>query len=408
MKNEDLFRAITDLPDRQIEEAEIHHCKKKAPLWRRYAAAAAALILVAGGVLGLWYREQHGSHSPGLIAAPSGHTAHPWSKTMSAADYFRDSRETGTGAASSSEKLSDSAVPWAETRSFSEKRAELETESVLPARPEPPLLDAQAYYNADGSVYKLTFRWYCYQPYSSLELTVAPEEIHEISDVVAVALDENGNVVDPTVTVTVRDGVCITGEIDPTGGKTLTWQTEHGWYELSGFHTDSEEDMAALLDWFWDHPIDFSRFPPEAGDEYAYVALDSYEGAEELLRHVPDFRSLGYFEEGEWQGVTLKNGAFSRLELHYLAGVTEEQARESLYAEGARSVSWSLSAEPDYYERQETLGELEALSFEQVAAARAESQHIRFTWDGYSVAVYMGSNVPAEELWRIVASVQSG
>ena len=74
--------------------------------------------------------------------------------------------------------------------------------------PESPERQIQAAYNGD-SLYKVEFRR---MGRGSLRLTAAPTALREISDVVLVPLDEQGNPRSPEATATIRDGVPIPAE----------------------------------------------------------------------------------------------------------------------------------------------------------------------------------------------------
>ena len=158
-------------------------------------------------------------------------------------------------------------------------------------------------------------------------------------------INENGNILEPSVTVTERDGIQIVAEGRIDRGKTLTFQNDTGWYQIKGSGNDSYESVVVLLDWLWEHSIDFDRFTMDAGHKYDYL----YENGcladipEAFAAHIPNLAALGYETEAQW--LTLKNG-------------------EPVYFEGSYcsvnvpSLSWSVNAEPDYYDRERVVGEL--------------------------------------------------
>ena len=59
----------------------------------------------------------------------------------------------------------------------------------------------------------------------------------------------------------------------------------------------------------------------------------------------------------------------------------------------------------DLYRRR-VVGKLEDLTYDRVAEIRSREQSIYFTWDGYTVAVYIGSAGTAEDLWQVIESAQ--
>lgn len=327
---------------------------------RRWAALAACLVLALGlGAAAL--RHQNSARADPNPHRPVNH----WTEDMRADRYFQYGDGTGVSSSSGS-----SVAPWAESRDFSGERAAWEAEGILPVMAEHLLFDAAGYYNADGSLYSVQLGWYrrpqagerLEDAYSDLVLTAGRAAVPQISDVVSVELDADGRVVSPAITVTERDGVYIVGERGSTGGGTLTWQTDAGWYQLSGSWNDSYDDLVLLLDWFWAHPLDFDRFSVGRGDRITQGTLAD---CPEAAPYLPDFAALGYGVR-ESESVTLRNGRFERLEVcHTDAG-------------GTHCLWWVVDAAPDYYERKEALGAADALTYEQVAAALREGQHVTF------------------------------
>ncbi len=397
MNSAALVDAIGSAGDSYVADAHDDSVRKKAKHWLRWSVPAACLLLAAVGIV-----AAHRQKTP----AEEAHSVQNWSEEMTAAEYFRysNTEEAGGQAVSTEDALAE--APWAESRFFSDEREALETEGVIPVMEDRPLFGCEARYNADGSLYCLVFSWHRrgdMESYSDLSVTAGFREVEEISDCVVVELDENGNIAEPAVTVTQRDGVLIVAEGSRDREKTLTFQRAEGWYRIRGSWNDPYEDLLPLLDWFWERPVDFTRFAMGKG---AQLSSFSGEPPEELAGYLPDFSVLGYhFQEG---GGTEMDGQLRHYEAVYVSGVTAEQVRDWSYDPAeAMTVWWVIETKPDYYDRQDIAGPLSDLTRESVEAAFQDSQRLVFTWDDYCMMLYVGSNVPAEEAWRIIRSAQS-
>ncbi len=393
MRGGEFLDKLTWIDEELIEEADRagnaqvqRKCKKGAwPGSRRKLAvwagtiAACLCIALAGGLA--------------IRHFPEGeHPVQKWSASMPAEDYFKYNETPGEEQETSS-SIADSTAPYAYTRYFSGERGELETEQVIPPMETRPVFFCQANYNEDGNLYSISFSWHrqgSMEEYSNLEITAGYGEVEKPEDCVSVAVDEKGNIVEPSVTVTERDGILITARGNRKGEtKTLTFENEAGWYQIEGSWNDAYEDMAELLDWLWEHPIDFARFPMEAGDAYTYVEREDF--PEAFAGYIPDFTIWGY--EATSESLTLKNG--------------EPVSFEGCYEdEGRPSVWWVLESEPGFYDLEDNLGDLGELTQEAVTEALHGEQHITFTWDGFCVRIYMGSTGTPELIWGIVESVR--
>ena len=187
---------------------------------------------------------------------------------MAAADYFRFCEAADSAQVTQSEAiLPDDGL---ERRDFSDQRAALEEAGVIPVIEDHPEVSFWAKYNEDGSLQYAELLWMRrdeqgLEHYSDLRVRSGPEPVEIIQDCILIELDADGNVIEPTVTVTERDGVNIVAEGHDGIEKTLTFRTEHGWYQISGSWNDDFEPVVALLDWFWAHPIDYGAFARENG-----------------------------------------------------------------------------------------------------------------------------------------------
>lgn len=130
--------------------------------------------------------------------------------------------------------------------------------------------------------------------YSDLKVTAGYQEVPALEDYIYVETDGEGNILEPAVTVTERDGVQIVAEGRENRNKSLTFETDSGWYRIEGSFNDGYAAVAELLDWVWKHPIDFARFPIEAGDAYDYVPLADCPDA--FSEYLPDFAAFGFTE----------------------------------------------------------------------------------------------------------------
>lgn len=377
-KAEKLFCGITNIREDIIEEAQTAGlCKSKpARIWRGVAAACVC-VLAVGAVMLLGY----GKEKP--------HTVLSWSAGFRAEDYFKYSAVSSAGE-SAIGSLADVASLYAQTRYFSDERAQLEAEGGIPVLDSHPLFDCAVHYNADGSIFSVEFSWHRrgeLEDYSDLKMIAGYEEVKQVKDCIYVEMDENGNIVEPAITVTRRDGVEIVAEGRENRDKTITFQNESGWYQITGSWNDSYESVVLLLDWLWEHPVDFTRYPLEAGDEYTICPLTEY--PEAFAGYLPDFAAFGY-SEGETY-LSLKNGFLVRFEGHYAAHGEEEV------------IHWCLETEPDCYELARCTGALSELTEQMVTDVLAKESSISFTWDGYCVTVYPKS---AKEAWELIASLR--
>lgn len=379
MSSEVFSDALNDLDEDLIAETDRLRTRSSKRRRIRWAVAAAC---VCAALLGVWTMLRTASPDRPVLV---------WHSGFEAEDYFKYSK-FDQGGTSSSTNQSLAEAPYAESRIFSDLRGELETEGIIPVVETHPLFDCSAHYNEDGSLYSLVLSWHLRgDDYSDLSITAGYQEVPQITDCVAIAIDENGNILEPSVTVTERDGVQIVAEGRSNQGKTITFQNDTGWYQIEGSWNDSYESIVPLLDWLWEHPIDFDRFPMDAGDRYDSLYGDGglADIPEAFAAHIPDFAALGYETEAQW--LTLKND-----EPVYFEG--------SYRSAGVPSLSWSVNAEPDYYDRERVVGELGELTYELVAEVRSQGQSIYFTWDGYVVAVYISKTGTAEDLWRVIES----
>ena len=384
--NADLVLDSMEYIDAQLIEHAGRDAQRKRRHWTAWAAAAACLCLVIGGAILLRGRQTDASE------------AQRWSESMSAGDYFKNSVEKQKGASSSSASLV--MPPYAIEASINDARGALEAEGVLPVMPEHTEQSFRAEYNGDGSLYKVELWWMrrsegSLDGYSDLKLTAAPKELHEVSDTVTIRLDEHGNPVSPEVTVTLRDGVTIYGEGGENERKTLIWQTVQAWYQLSGSWNDSYEDLIALLDWFWAHPLSLERF--EAPPEGSFVFSDRERHPEAFRDEVPDFSTLGYSAERETVNLGL-----------WWDGTLVPVWFDGVYIRGETRVRWTVSRGADADAWAACIGRPREVTERKLTEALAENGFVDLFFDLPCMATLRIENGTAADAWEIVRTLTGG
>ena len=252
----DLIEAAGVKPEVKTEKLFQRKKESMRPKWKtgnKWVAAVAGLCLVLTGAYMLFF---HGS----VWVNRGGHGVQQWSVSLAAKDYFK---YNGASKGNDPFDKSDYQPPYVTTRFFSDEQEQLEHEGIIPVMENHPLFDCMAHYNEDGSLYSLVFSWQNRddkESYSDLTITAGYQEVEQITDCVVVEVDENGTVLEPAVTVTERDGIQIIAKGSKNQNKTLTFQNQTGWYQIEASWNDDYDDMVMLLDWLWEHPIDFERF----------------------------------------------------------------------------------------------------------------------------------------------------
>jgi hypothetical protein len=312
---------------------------------------------------------------------------------MRAGDYFKNSGKKTPEALSSSSSASLVMPPYAVAVSMDQARGALEAEGVLPVIPEHPEHQFEAAYNGDGSLYKVEFWWmkrgeHGLDGYSDLKLTAAPKELHEISDVVAIQVDESGNPLSPEVTATLRDGVTIYAEGRENAQKTLTWQTAQGWYQLSGSFNDSYADMVALLDWFWAHPLNLDRFRTPPAGSIIFSTREMQPAA--FLEQIPDFPAMGYSAETEQVNLALRDGELIPI---WFDGV---------YTRGETCIRWTVSIGVDADDWAACPGRPGEISEQELTETLSEYGFVKLFFDMPCMATLSMKNGSGTEAFEIV------
>lgn len=375
-----------------IEAADVRPKAKKAS-WLKWGGLAACLCLAAVGAVYI------------LAQKSADRAVLQWSENFPAENYFK--YNSGGDELSSRKVIDTSAVPYASERYFSDDRAQMEAGGVIPAMPDHPLYTCVVRYDGDGNIFSVTHAWHRRgDNYSDLTVTVGQQDIGQeldlLQDCIYVELDEDGNIVTPSVTVTERDGIQIVAQGSETQNKTITFQNDTAWYRIAGSWGDGYEPMAALLDWVWEHPVDFGMFTVDKGVEITHISLADYPDA--FAAQIPDFEALGYFPGENY--LQLKDGDPYTFEGHYYTGVTPKQVADHSYLEmeGWAEIHWCIDAQPDYYDLQNCMGNLSELTREQVTEALTSGSNFSFLLDGVFIKVYCKD---AAEAWRTVETLKN-
>lgn len=387
MRGEELLERFGNIDATYIEAAEkLPH--KKMRSWPK--AAAVAVCLCAVVAIGA------------AIAVPDqmeGNLEHKqmWSEDFQAEDYFHNNQhleaETSVSAESSMCYAEDSRL-YSDIRSFSDDRRALEQAGMIPEMAEHRAFYCEGMYNDDDSLYGVRIEWQkrgeTAEDYSDLTILAGPQVVELPVDRQHYARDEAGNVIEQHATVTVRDGVEIVAEGWKKDDKTLTFKKDGVWYQVSGSFADDFEDVVALLDWVWEHPIDLTYFAIERGDTLTQVALESMPDA--FAGVLPDFAAYGFSLEQEVVPLTLKND--------------EPYSFYGEYYNVDRSifVTWSVETKPNPYALNETLGDFTMLDKQTVAAALEGQGYVPFTMDGCLITV---QGTDAEAVWTLIASLKA-
>lgn len=380
-----------------VEAADVWPQRKRGRSFVRRGAAAACLCLLAAGVYGGFWGSR-------------GNRVQSWREGYTAERYFR---YCSRGEESAGEdKIMEEAYPYTQTRWFSDWRRGLEEDQAIPVLESHPLFYAMAHYYSDGGLYSVELSWQRRDAedseeltrYSDLTVTVGYEEISIIEDCIDVRAQS-------AVTITEREGVLIVAKGLEDTKKTLTYQTEHGWYQISGSWNDDYETVVELLDWFWQHPLDLSRFALEEGDLYTVCTLAQQPDA--FLEELPDFAGLGFVEQDT--AVSLKNGTPVEFQGHYAYPEGEEteagavgQAEEGAEAVDGMDVDrmhWCITREPGFYDLKACIGDLRDLTLEQITQVLGTKSNLKFRQGECVVTVYAKN---PQEAWLLIESLQKG
>ena len=390
-----ITKAMEYIDDDLVSGAATYKKSKKKAGWIQWGAVAACLCLVVG-LFAANLNQKTGNGNHVLI----------WNSAFSAEQYFKYSEQSGSNADAAGSCIEP---PYAETRYFSDNRLLFEKTGVIPAMNQEYDFTAQANFNRDESLYNVQFMWHFdsdIEKYSNLVITAGYEEVPSIDDCIDVEIDADGNVIEPGVTVTEREGIQIIAVGNENSEKTITFKNNNGWYQITGSWNDSYKDVIELLDWFWEHPIDFSYFQIENGD--ILIGSDLLEHPHAFSEYLPNFAELGFVYEVS--SMVLKNGEPVSLEVHYISNVTQEQAVNGEYTigeNGCERVHWCIDANPRENDlkrivKLEDLNEEQVISLKPVDDVTTETK-IEFVQTGCVVTIYTSD---VELTWKLIDTIK--
>lgn len=348
----------------------------------KYISAAACLCLIVITVIT-------------VIRSGAGRSAsiQQWTESMAAKDYFKNSTNTGRPDSASASIVMP---PFAILLPLDDSRQALEEAGIIPVIADHTEHSFAVMYNGDGSLYKISFRWgrrgEGIEEYSDLIFRAAPKEIREISDTVAVRTDPSGNVIPPYVTVTERDGITILAEGAENENKTLTWQTDKGWFQVQGSFKDSYEDVIAFFDWFWAHPFDLSGYASVPDDLMIRSTRAEYPDA--FSGMIPDLTSLGYTAVSE------------SVNLGSVGGAVKPVWFEGIYTRGETRIRWTINTGADADAWAHNIGRPSEITEEKLARALSGQECVNIFFDLPCMATLTVESGSAADAMEIVRTLQ--
>ncbi len=354
--------------------------QKKKRFGFAIAAACLCLIIVGGIILSNRLRKDSTA-------------IQQWSASMTANDYFANSGKKSSSTSSSASLIM---MPYAISLSLDDSREDLENSGVIPVISDHPENSFLTAYNGDGSLYKVSFLWMRrgtgLEEYSDLTFTAAPKELHEISDVITVRTDLFGNEIPPYVTATERDGITIFAEGEESENKSITWQTDRGWYQITGSWNDSYESVINLLDWFWEHPFDLTGYATIPSE--AIICSDRNEYPDAFCDQIPDFAQLGYSIESENVNLTMIDGRSTPVWF------------EGIYTRGGTRIRWTINTGADADAWSENIGRPSETTEEKLTEALTGKDHVNIFFNMPCMATLKVESGTAADAWEVIQSLR--
>ncbi|MBO7402467.1 MAG: hypothetical protein J6U10_05700 [Lachnospiraceae bacterium] len=319
----------------------------------------------------------------------------PFSPVMTAADYFKNSRNTTAAMRSgSSSKL---IMPNALIIDISGNKNSYEQSGRIPQMPD-CYTSIHLCLNGDGSLYKVDFQWgkqdAGINTYSHLQFEAAPCEVNELKDEFYICVDENGNEIPEPETITIRDNIKVYARGFENGEKTVTWETAGGWYRVTGSFNDSFETVIALYDWFFTHPLDLAAFESEVPKHMIFSDRASYPDAFE--GRIPDFAALGYTAQEEL--VNVADSVYSRGPVWF----------SGLYTKGDTCIRWTINTGADSNAWKKSIGRLADITESAVKEVLGKGNSFNifsFSPSPAMITVTLENGSPAD-VWELIQSIR--
>lgn len=357
--------------------------------WKRFAAVVACLCVIIAGTVFMSVPKDNGT--PFLL----------WKPNFQAADYFKYNLDIDGSHTSSI--IAESELPYSMQKSFSDERMAMEAAGIIPLMSDYHKYSCIARYDEDGNISSVMFSWYRRgDDYSDLRIVTGCQEIQRVQECLSIDIDADGNIITPAVTVVERDGVEIVTTGSANEAKTITFQNNTIWYQITGSWNDSYETVAELLDWIWEHPIDFNVFMAGKGSTVVFSSLDKYPTA--FSSELPDFDELGYIRGENY--LKLKNGVPCIFEGYFYKGLASEIVESGdIPSEGDWvEIQWYIASDPDYDDLQACSGNLSDLSQQMVHNIISDNGKLSFLFNDYLVKVYSNN---ANEVWNLLKTLNN-
>lgn len=237
MNSETLFAAMTE-----IDKELLNRSEKKPVRILPYMAASAALLAIIIVCQTVGTSVPHSSEP--TVPQPT-----PGSRpTLQASDYFRDC--TIPDGTIVTEDLILNLKDGQELRDYTAQRSEWENGGLIPEMPGFNSYECTALYDGDNFLYAriVWIQDHLPEEYSHITLIVSQKGVSVPSDHTSYCIDENGSIIEPSITVTMRDDLPITGWIEASGEYHLAFETENASYQITGYGNETPDLLVFLLD----------------------------------------------------------------------------------------------------------------------------------------------------------------
>ncbi|MBE5948192.1 MAG: hypothetical protein E7261_04085 [Lachnospiraceae bacterium] len=390
MRKEDFCDVLADINENYVKEARMPMVKSKKNTWVKWVAIAAVCLCIVSAI-GITYIVTSDKEENNNVLK--------WSEGFVAEDYFKYNKYevSSTGPAVDGSVI----APYAETRYFSDYRTEFEMNGVIPTLSDYPEYEFTAQYNEDGSIYSVRFFWaQRSENYNSyMELTAGYQEEKIIRD----CIDAKAGPDNPYVTVTERAGIQIVARRYRGGIKTLTFQDGEIWYQIKFGWKCTYDDAVRILDWIWEHPIDFNLFTIDRGTEITRSNLE--EMPEAFSEYIPDFSELFDYVCAD-NFINLKDGEPYEFQGSFFSDVKVLGEYDT-----STRISWYIYAQPDYYVLQRCMGDISEITeqlvtdiFSEISDFTYTDGEIIFMKDNYLIWV---SGKDADIVWHAIESLKN-